>query len=395
MKITRLTDLDVTNQRVVIRVDFNVPLNPDGSIANAYRLEAAMPTLQHLLKHNAKVLILSHLGKPKEGEFDPKFSLKPVADWLTQRLGFEVPLVKNWLEPMDIAPGKAALAENVRFNVGEGANDEALSRKIAALSDIYVMDAFATAHRAQASTCGAIKFAPKACGGLLLMAEVDALERILENPKPPVVAIAAGSKISTKLALLKNLIGKVQTLLVGGGIANTFLAASGVKIGKSLHEVELLATAKEILELANSKNTSIPLPSDVVVAKEANDTAAVSSKNVSEVLDDEMILDIGPNTTAQWSKLLQEAGTIVWNGPVGMFELNHFREGTKALAAAIANSKAFSVLGGGDTVAAIERCGFKNEQFGYVSTAGGAFMEFLQGEKLPALEALQARAVLR
>lgn len=390
MAIKSMADVDLHGKRVVIRVDFNVPLDGD-RIVNDNRLQASLPTIKLALGAQAKVLILSHLGKPKEGEFDEQFSLRPVARWLSDALGFEVPLVRDWLQGVDIVPGRAALAENVRFTPGEGKNDEQLARKIAKLSDVYVMDAFATAHRAQASTCGAIYYAPVACGGLLMMEELAALAAIFEHPREPLLAIAAGSKVSTKLALLNNLIGKVKTLLVGGGIANTFLKSQGVKIGKSLYEKELVDTAAEILEHAKKQGTDIPLPVDLVVAKEISDSATPSVKGVNEVADDDVILDIGPITLAKWSDLVATSGTVVWNGPIGMCELAAFREGTRLLASAIESSEAFSVLGGGDTVAAIELCGFTKQDFSYVSTAGGAFMEYMQGNKLPAVEALMAR----
>ncbi len=392
MDIRSMADLDLSGKRVVIRVDFNVPLDGD-VIVNDNRLQASLPTIQLALDARAKVLILSHLGKPTEGKFDARFSLRPVAKWLSKHLGFEVPLVRDWLQGVEIEPGRAVLAENVRFIPGEKENDEQLARRIAALSDVYVMDAFATAHRAQASTCGAIYFAPVACGGLLLMEELAALGAIFEHPREPLLAIAAGSKVSTKLALLNNLIGKVRTLLVGGGIANTFLKSQGLSVGCSLCEDELVVKAAEIVEEARKRGTDIPLPVDLVVAKEISELAVPVVKNASTIEQDDIILDVGPATVRQWSELITTSGTVVWNGPVGMCELEAFRGGTRALAGAVESSGAFSVLGGGDTVAAIELCGFKKQNFSYVSTAGGAFMEYLQGSKLPAVEALKSRGV--
>lgn len=389
MTIIKMVDLDLKDKRVLIRVDFNVPLK-NGVITSDKRLRASAPTIKLAADAGAKVIVMSHLGQPEEGEFHEEFSLKPVADWLSNSFGKAIRLERNWLDGINLESGEIVLCENVRFNKGEKKNDEVLAKKMANLCDVFVMDAFATAHRAQASTYGVGKFAPIACAGPLLMAELDALGKAMKNPEHPLMAIVGGSKVSTKLQLLENLLSKVDQLLVGGGIANTFMAASGLSIGKSLYEPEFIAKAKELLELAKSKNVQIPIPTDVVVAKELAETAQAIIKPATEVLADEMILDIGPDTRKHLAEIINNAKTIVWNGPVGVFEFDQFGEGTKSLAAAIANSSAFSIAGGGDTVAAIEKYGIEN-QISYISTAGGAFLEYLQGDKLPAVKMLEER----
>lgn len=389
MTIIKMVDLDLKGKRVLIRVDFNVPLK-DGVITSDKRLRASAPTIKLAADAGAKVIVMSHLGQPEEGVFSEEFSLKPVADWLSKFFGKPVRLERNWLDGINVEPGEIVLCENVRFNKGEKKDDEILAKKMASLCDVFVMDAFATAHRAQASTHAVGKFAPIACAGPLLMAELDALGKAMEKPEHPLVAIVGGSKVSTKLQLLESLLGKVDQLLVGGGIANTFMAASGLPIGKSLYEPEFVAKAKELLELAKTKNAQIPIPTDVVVAKELAETAQATIKPATEVLADEMILDIGPDTQKRLAEIINNAKTIVWNGPVGVFEFDQFGEGTKALSMAIANSSAFSIAGGGDTVAAIEKYGIE-KQISYISTAGGAFLEYLQGDKLPAVKMLEER----
>ena len=390
MKVLRMTDTDLRNKRVLIREDLNVPVQ-DGVVTSDARIRAALPTIRYALDQHAKVFILSHLGRPKEGEYDEQFSLAPVAAKLSELLGKPVPLRKDWLDGVDCPPGTAVLCENVRFNKGEKKDDEQLARKMAALCDVFVMDAFATAHRAEASTHGVARFAPVACAGPLLVGKLEALERALENPARPMIAIVGGSKVSTKLTVLEALLEKVDKLIVGGGIANTFLAATGVTVGKSLHESEMLDVARSLIEKARAKGTEIPLPTDVVVAKELAPTAHADVRPIHEVRPDEMILDIGPDTAERISAMLQSAGTIVWNGPVGVFEYDQFGEGTRAIANAIASSKAFSLAGGGDTLAAIEKYGVE-EGISYISTGGGAFLEFVEGKTLPAVAALEARA---
>lgn len=392
MAILKMTDLDLKNKRVLIRVDFNVPLK-NGVITSDKRLQASAPTIKLAADAGAKVIVLSHLGQPEEGVFSEEFSLKPVADWLSKYFGKQIRLEKNWLDSAsieNIQPGEIVLCENVRFNKGEKKDDEGLAKKMAALCDIFVMDAFATAHRAQASTHGIGKFAKVACAGPLLMAELDALSKALEKPEHPLVAIVGGSKVSTKTQLLENLLGKVDQLLVGGGIANIFMAASGLPIGKSLYEPDFVAKAKELLELAKNKKAEIPIPTDVVVAKEMSETAQATIKLATEVAPDDMILDIGPKTRERLAGIIANAKTIVWNGPVGVFEINQFGEGTKSLALAVSTSPAFSIAGGGDTVAAIEKYGIE-KKISYISTAGGAFLEYLQGDKLPAVKMLEER----
>ena len=389
MTILRMTDLDLAGKRVLIRQDLNVPIE-QGRITSEQRITASVPTLRLALEKGAAVMVTSHLGRPKEGVWSEADSLAPVAARLSQLLGVDVPLVRDWVDGVEVRPGQVVLLENCRMNVGEGKDDEALSKKYAALCDVFVMDAFGTAHRAQASTHGVIRFAPVAAGGPLLMAELDALDKALASPARPLLAIVAGSKVSTKLELLTSLVGKVDQLIVGGGIANTFLAATGHPVGKSLYEADLLDTAKKILADAKARGADIPLPSDVVVAKAFAADAAATVKPVGEVADDDLILDIGPQTGARYAALIADAGTVVWNGPVGVFEFDAFAGGTEAVARAIAASKAFSIAGGGDTLAAVDKFGIE-QQVGYISTGGGAFLEFLEGKTLPAVAALDAR----
>ncbi len=390
MAVQRMTDLDLAGKRVLIREDLNVPIAA-GRVSSEQRLLAALPTLRLALQQGAAVMVTSHLGRPTEGQWSEADSLAPVAARLSQLLGMDVPLVRDWVDGVAIAPGELKLLENCRMNVGEGKDDETLSRKYAALCDVFVMDAFGTAHRAQASTHGVIRFAKLACGGPLLMAELDALARALEAPARPLLAIVAGSKVSTKLALLESLVQKVDQLIVGGGIANTFLAATGHPIGKSLVEMDLVPTAERILAAARARGADIPLPSDVVVAPRFAADAPATVKAVDAVASDDMILDIGPDTAARYAALLGNAGTIVWNGPVGVFEFDAFSHGTESLARAIASSKGFSIAGGGDTLAAVDKYGIA-AQVSYISTGGGAFLEFLEGKPLPAVAALAARA---
>jgi phosphoglycerate kinase len=390
MKVLRMADLDLRGKRVLIREDLNVPVQ-DGVVTSDARIRAALPTIRHALDKGAKVFILSHLGRPEEGKVDESLSLKPVAARLSELLGKSVPLRRDWLDGIDCEPGSAVLCENVRFNKGEKKDDPALARRMADLCDVFVMDAFGTAHRAEASTHGVVKFARSACAGPLLVGELDALERALEKPARPLVAIVAGSKVSTKLTVLESLLAKVDKLIVGGGIANTFLAATGVAVGKSLYEPELLDVARRLTTQARERGAEIPLPTDVVVAKELAATAHADVRPIHEVRPDERILDIGPDTAERLSDMLQSAGTIIWNGPVGVFEFEQFGEGTRAIAQAIARSKAFSLAGGGDTLAAIEK--YKVEDgISYISTGGGAFLEFVEGKKLPAVAALEERA---
>ncbi len=390
MKIRRMADTDLRGKRVLIREDLNVPVK-DGVISSVARIRAALPTIRYALDQHAQVFILSHLGRPKEGEFDAKLSLQPVAARLSELLGKPVPLRGDWLDGLECAPGSAVLCENVRFNKGEKKDDEALARRMAALCDVFVMDAFGTAHRAEASTHGIVRHAKVACAGPLLVGELEALERALERPARPLVAIVAGSKVSTKLTVLESLLAKVDKLIVGGGIANTFLAATGLPVGKSLYEAELLEVARRLMEQARARGAEIPLPTDVVVAKEFAATAHADVRSIHDVGADEMILDIGPDTADRLSALLQSAGTIIWNGPVGVFEFEQFGEGTRAIAQAIARSKAFSLAGGGDTLAAIEKYRIE-DGISYISTGGGAFLEFVEGKTLPAVAALEERA---
>ena len=389
MSIVRMTDLDLSGKRVLIRQDLNVPIE-NGQISSEQRITASLPTLKQALEQGAAVMVTSHLGRPKEGEWSEENSLQPVARRLSELLGRDVPLLRDWVGGVDVQPGQIVLLENCRMNVGEGKDDEALARQYAALCDVFVMDAFGTAHRAQASTHGVIRFAPVAAGGPLLMAELDALAKALKEPAKPLLAIVAGSKVSTKLELLASLVGKVDQLIVGGGIANTFITAAGYPVGKSLYEPDLLETAKKIVADAKVRGADIPLPTDVVVAKQFLPDAEATVKAVDAVAEDDLILDIGPQTAKQYAGLINQAGTVVWNGPVGVFEFEAFSKGTEALARAIAGSKAFSIAGGGDTLAAVDKFDIAGE-VSYISTGGGAFLEFLEGKPLPAVEALEAR----
>ncbi len=387
-----MSDLDLRGQRVLIREDLNVPIDDHGQITSTQRLDAALPTIQAARDAGAKVMVMSHLGRPKEGRFDAESSLAPVALWLSARLHQPVRLVADYLvEGVEVAPGEVVLLENCRMNVGEGKDDDALARKYAALCDIFVMDAFGTAHRAQASTHGVIRYAPIAAAGPLLSAELDALGKALEHPAHPLLAIVAGSKVSTKLTLLDNLIGKVDQLIVGGGIANTFIAALGHSVGNSLYEPDLIDAARKVLADAKRRGAEVPMPVDVVVAPAFSAQAPATIKPVDQVGKDEMILDIGPQTAELYAALIARAGTVVWNGPVGVFEFDAFGKGTETLARAIAASKAFSIAGGGDTLAAVDKYGIA-DQVSYISTGGGAFLEFLEGKELPAVAALKARA---
>jgi phosphoglycerate kinase len=386
-----MSDLDLHGKRVLIREDLNVPIDDHGHITSTQRLDAALPTIRAARDAGAKVMVLSHLGRPKEGQFDEAASLASVAAWLGGKLGTPVRLVRDYLDGVDVADGEVVVLENCRMNVGEGKDDEALAKKYAALCDIFVMDAFGTAHRAQASTHGVIRFAPVAAAGPLLSAELDALGKALEHPAKPLLAIVAGSKVSTKLTLLENLIGKVDQLIVGGGIANTFIAAIGHPIGNSLVEMDLVDAARKVLADAKARGAEVPLPVDVVVAPAFSANAPATIKAVDQVRDGEMILDIGPRTAAQYAALIAKAGTVVWNGPVGVFEFDAFGKGTETLARAIADSPAFSIAGGGDTLAAVDKYGIE-KNVGYISTGGGAFLEFLEGKELPAVAALKARA---
>lgn len=390
MSILRMADLDLAGKRVLIREDLNVPVK-DGRITSEQRITAALPTMKLALEKGAAVMVTSHLGRPKEGVWTQEDSLAPVAARLGELLGRDVPLVKDWTDGVQVEPGQLVLLENCRMNVGEKADDEALSKKYAALCDVYVMDAFGTAHRAQASTHGAIRFAKVACGGPLLMAELDALAKALHAPARPLVAIVAGSKVSTKLELLGALVSKVDQLIVGGGIANTFIAAVGHPVGKSLCEADLLDTARQIMADAKARGADIPVPTDVVVAPAFAADAPATVKPVADVGPDDMILDIGPETAARYAAMIAKAGSVIWNGPVGVFEFDAFGKGTEVLAHAIADSNAFSIAGGGDTLAAVDKYGVEGG-ISYISTGGGAFLEFCEGKELPAVAALKARA---
>jgi phosphoglycerate kinase len=390
MKVLRMTDTDLRNKRVLIREDLNVPVH-EGVVTSDARIRAALATIRYALDQHARVFIMSHLGRPQEGQEDPTLTLAPVAVRLSELLGKPVPLRKNWIDGVDCAPGSAVLCENVRFLKGEKKDDEQLARRMAALCEVFVMDAFGTAHRAEASTHGVARYAPVACAGPLLVGELEALERALKDPARPLVAIVGGSKVSTKLMVLESLLEKVDQLIVGGGIANTFLAASGVDVGKSLCETEMLDVARRLMDKARARDAQIPLPTDVVVGREFAATAHADVRPVNEVRRDEMILDIGPDSADRCSALLQTAGTIIWNGPVGVFEFEQFGEGTRAIASGIARSKAFSLAGGGDTLAAIEKYGVE-DGISYISTGGGAFLEFVEGKTLPAVAVLEQRA---
>ncbi len=385
-----MTEMELADRRLLIRQDLNVPIK-DGVITNDARIRASIPTLQLALSKGAAIMVMSHLGRPTEGQPEDKFSLQPVAEALTKALGQDVTLVKDWIEGYVVKPGQVVLCENVRFLAGEKKCQDELAKKMAALCDIYVMDAFGTAHRAQASTYGVAKFAPAACAGPLLAAELAALEKALDNTQRPMVAIVGGSKVSTKLALLEQLIDKVDQLVVGGGIANTFIAAAGFPVGKSLYEKDLVEVARQLIQTAKQRGADIPIPTDVVCAKEFSESAKAEVKAVTNIASDDMILDVGPDSAAHLSSVMQSAGTIVWNGPLGVFEIPQFAHATESLSNAIANSQAFSIAGGGDTVAAIDKFNVA-EKISYISTGGGAFLEFLEGKILPAVEILQQRA---
>ncbi len=390
MTIKKMTDLDLKGKRVLIRADLNVPIK-DGEVTSDTRIRASVPTIRQALAQGARaVMVMSHLGRPKEGEYDPQYSLAPVARRLSELLDQPVRLIQDWIDGVETKPGEVVLLENVRFLKGEKKNDPELGKKMAALCDVFVMDAFGTAHRAQASTYAVAQFAPEVCAGLLLAQELEALGKALQNPDRPLLAIVGGSKVSTKLKVLETLAQKVDQLIVGGGIANTFIAAAGFPVGKSLYEPDLIPDAKRLMEQAKARGADIPIPEDVVVAKEFSEDAKATVKKVNEVADDDLILDIGPETAKYYADLIKKAGTIVWNGPVGVFEIDQFAEGTRVLAEAIAASKAFSIAGGGDTLAAIEKFGI-GDKVSYQSTGGGAFLEFLEGRKLPAVEILEQR----
>lgn len=388
--VITMDDLDLADLRVLIREDLNVPVK-DGKVTSDARIKAAIPTIQKALDAGAKVMVMSHLGRPEEGVYDAQFSLQPVVDYLNEALSVPVKLAKDYLDGIAVAKGEVVVFENVRFNQGEKKNDDVLAQKLAALCDVFVMDAFGTAHRAQASTHGVAKYADVACAGPLLAAELEALSKALANPARPLVAIVGGSKVSTKLTVLESLSGVVDQLIVGGGIANTFIAAAGHDVGKSLYEADLQDEAQRLIAAAQAKGGDIPVPTDVVTGKEFSADAAAETKSVDQVAADDMIFDIGPETAAAFAKVLQNAGTIVWNGPVGVFEFDQFGAGTKALAEAIAASSAFSIAGGGDTLAAIDKYGIA-DKISYISTGGGAFLEFLEGKKLPAVAILEERA---
>ena len=382
-----LDQIDIRGKRVLIRSDLNVPIQ-HGEVSSRARIEASLPTFRLALDQGAAVMVMSHLGRPEEGQPDAQYSLKPVADVLGELLGQPVRLIENWLDGAEVRPGELVLLENVRFLAGEKANDPELATRMASLCDVFVMDAFATSHRAQASTEGVIRQAPVACAGPLLAAELKALDKALADPARPMVAIVGGSKVSTKLRVLEALIDKVDQLIVGGGIANTFLAAAGHRVGQSLHEAELVDTARRLLQRAEARGASIPLPTDVLTAERFHQEAHPSLRDVSRVHADEMILDIGPETAGRLAAMIRQAGTVIWNGPVGVFEFENFRSGTRAIAHAVAACEGFSLAGGGDTIAAIEKFGIAS-QIDYISTAGGAFLEYVEGRELPAVAALR------
>ena len=384
---TRSSSLELDNKTVLIRVDFNVPLK-DGHVEDDTRIRACLPTIEDCLKVNAKVILMSHLGRPTEGEYDEQFSLAPVAKHLGKLIGREVELIKDWQDKDVSSFPNISMLENVRFQVGEKSNDDDLARKMADLCDVFINDAFATSHRAQASTHGVAKYAPIACGGPLLVAEIEALTKALKEPEKPLVAIVGGSKVSTKLTILNSLADKVDQLIVGGGIANTFLKAAGYNIGKSLYEADLVDEAAKVMEKIKQQGNDLPLPWDVVCAKEFSETAKAETKGINEVEDDDLILDVGPVTCEHFDKILSNAKTIVWNGPLGVFEFDQFADGTRALGQSIANSDAFSIAGGGDTLSAISKFNLTNH-ISYISTAGGAFLEFLEGRELPAIAILE------
>lgn len=391
MTLLRMQDLDLAGQRVLIRQDLNVPIR-DGAISNDARIIASLPSIEMALHKGAHLMVMSHLGRPTEGSIESKFTLQPVADRLNELLDVEVVLQKDWLNGVSSSADQIILCENVRFNAGEKANDDGLARQLAELCDVYVMDAFGTSHRAHASTHGVAKFAPIACAGPLLCGELDALAKALNKPARPIVAIVGGSKVSTKLTVLDSLASKVDQLIVGGGIANTFIAAAGHAVGKSLYEADLIEDAQALTRQAHKSDGDIPVPTDVVCGKEFSESTQAQTKLVDQVDDDDMIFDIGPDTATHFASLLKGAGTIVWNGPVGVFEFDQFGAGTEVLARAIAQSSAFSIAGGGDTVAAIEKYGVAQD-ISYISTGGGAFLEFLEGKTLPAVEVLESRGI--
>lgn len=390
MNVLRMSDQALGDQRVMIRLDLNVPLK-NGKVVSDTRIRATLPTIRLALERNAMVILLSHLGRPVEGEYDERFSLHPVADYLSGLLDQPVRVETDWLDGIDVGPGEVVLCENVRFNIGEKADDEALSRRMAQLCDIFVMDAFGTAHRAHASTHGVARFAPIACAGPLLLGELEALGQAMDNPARPVVAIVGGSKVSTKLSVLDSFSAQVDQLIVGGGIANTFIAAQGYEVGESLYEPGLIDEAKRLMAAAENNGAEIPLPEDIVVASEVSESAPSQVRSVDSVESDELILDIGPRTAERYAKMLQAAGTIVWNGPVGVFEIDQFGSGTERVARAVASSDAFSIAGGGDTLAALDKYGV-TDRISCISTGGGAFLEFLEGKTLPAVAVLEQRA---
>lgn len=390
MSVIKMTDLDLAGKRVLIRQDLNVPVK-DGKVTSDARIRASLPTIEKALEAGAAVMIMSHLGRPTEGEYADEFSLAPVAEHMAELLGKPVKLFSDYLDGVEVAAGEIAILENVRFNAGEKKNADDLAKKYAALCDVFVMDAFGTAHRAQGSTHGVAKFAPTACAGPLLAGELEALGKALDNPARPMVAIVGGSKVSTKLTVLESLSKVVDQLIVGGGIANTFIAASGNNVGKSLYEADLIDTCNKLTEDAKSRGGDIPVPTDVICGKEFSETAAAELKAVADVSDDDMIFDIGPDSAKALAEVLKTAGTIVWNGPVGVFEFDQFGEGTKAISMAIADSPAFSIAGGGDTLAAVDKYDIA-DKVSYISTGGGAFLEFLEGKKLPAVAILEERA---
>lgn len=396
MKFIKITDLDLTGKRVFIRADLNTPV-ANGKVTSDARITASMASIEYALKQGAKVMVTSHLGRPEEGVYSEENSLQPVADVMSKKLGKTVRLVKNWLSSeapagsLSIQNGELILLENCRFNVGEKKNDDALAKKYAALCDVFVMDAFGTAHRAEASTHGIAKFAPVACAGLLLAEELDALTKALLNPKRPMVAIVGGSKVSTKLSVLESLADKVDQLVVGGGIANTFLKAAGYEVGKSLYEADLVPVAKALMDKMAARGAAVPIAVDVVCGKKFDANEPAVTKTASEVVESDMIFDIGVKSAQELTKILETAGTIVWNGPVGVFEFDQFGEGTKTIAHAIADASAFTLAGGGDTIAAIQKYDIY-DKIDYISTAGGAFLEFLEGKTLPAVEILEMRA---
>ncbi len=389
MSIINMIDLDLADKRVLIRVDFNVPVKA-GVVTSDVRIQAALPTIKHALEAGARLMLMSHRGRPVEGQFTEEDSMRPIANQLASLLGKEVELVADYFDGVDVEPGEVVLFENIRCNVGEKSDDPELAKKLASLCDIFVNDAFGTAHRAQASTHGVAKYAKVACAGMLLAGELAALAKALDNPARPMVAIVGGSKVSTKLTVLDSLMDKVDQLIVGGGIANTFMAATGLTVGESLYEADLIDEANRLMEKASSRGATIPVPKDVVVGKEFSESAKATTVDASAVGDDDMIFDIGPKSSADLAEIIANAGTIIWNGPVGVFEFDQFGEGTRSLAKAIAANKGFSIAGGGDTLAAVDKYGIKND-ISYISTGGGAFLEFVEGKTLPAVEILKQK----